>query len=193
MGKSISSRTRSRTKNQIKSDALNALMALGVPPPSNGTKYGKEEAVKNILRFPKQSKERGAVTKAILSFGCESGKTSVYNLLKHSVPSGKGRTHAPTQTEPTQDISTLGDGYEGYFVRWSIRHNVSWRGKIALSLIPVKFGDYTVENYKINPGHLKRRIEEMSPQSIDICSILGNTDLATVMNESLPRNSFQMN
>ena len=67
------------------------------------------------------------------------------------------------QTTTKSDTSSLGLGYEGDYTRWQIKIAVKWKGSILLSVIPACDA--------LQPTH--------GPlQTIDICSIIGNSDFA---------------
>ena len=65
------------------------------------------------------------------------------------------------QTTTKSDTSSLGLGYEGDYARKEIQNAVKWKGSILLSVIPAC--DALQPTY----GPL---------QTIDICSIIGNSD-----------------
>jgi hypothetical protein len=140
-----------------------ALKALGVVPlPAKGKKYNLEEALDQILKFPYNSPERGAVTKLL----CEGGyagikKSQLYKCIKRANEKLKNQTAMQTQTTTLSDTSSLGLGYEGDYAREEIQNAVKWKGSILLSVIPAC--DALQPTY----GPL---------QTIDICSIIGNSD-----------------
>jgi hypothetical protein len=159
--------------------AIDVLKAHGVPLPSNGTKYSVEEAVENIMQFPKRSKERGAVIKAMVSKSCVSSKTILYNIIRNE-EIGMNKLSI-TQATSTQGTRILGLGYQGSYARWNIRYTVSWYGSIVLSLIPVKITD-TIDYC----GERIPCLDHTTPQTIDLCLLIGNTDIATKSTGHIP-------
>lgn len=159
--------------------AIDVLKAHGVPLPSNGTKYSVEEAVENIMQFPKRSKERGAVIKAMVSKSCVSSKTILYNIIRNE-ERGMNKLSI-TQATSTQGTRNLGLGYQGSYARWNIRYTVSWYGSIVLSLIPVKITD-TIDYC----GERIPCLDHTTPQTIDLCLLIGNTDIATKSTGHIP-------
>ena len=142
--------------------AINVLKAHGVPLPSNGIKYNLEEAVENIMQFPKWWKERGIVIEAMVSKSCVLSKTISYDIIQN-------------KERRMNKSSITGLGYQGSYVRFDIQRNVSWKGSIVLSLIPVRFtGTIGYWGGSLSP----RRIQY--PQTIDPCLLIGNTDLAKI-------------
>lgn len=135
------------------------LSDFGVPLPSSGGRYGLDEAVEIIMNFPYRSAERGTVIGMMVDKGLISAsKTTIYEQTKMA--------QCATNAQITQirakkrDASLLGLGYEGDYVRPNIRHKVLWKGNIFLM----------VEE----SGAYHRNL-----QAIDICVLIGNTDLAT--------------
>ena len=139
-----------------------ALKALGVVSlPVKGKKYKLQEALDQILKFPYNSPERGAVTSLL----CEGGYTPIKKsqLYKYITRAEKQKNQMAAQTTTKSDTSSLGLGYEGDYTRWQIKNAVKWKGSILLSVIPAC--DALQPTY----GPL---------QTIDICSIIGNSDFA---------------
>ena len=140
-----------------------ALKALGVVSlPVKGKKYKLQEALDQILKFPYNSPERGAVTSLL----CEGGyapikKSQLYIHINRA--DEKKKNQIATQTTTKSDTSSLGLGYEGDYARVEIQNAVKWKGSILLSVIPAC--DALQPTY----GPL---------QTIDICSIIGNSDFA---------------
>jgi hypothetical protein len=151
---------------------------LGVPLPSHGETYDVEEAIKHIRKFPKRSQERGAVIELMLEGGyLRVKRTLLYKLLRRSENS--------KETPPSELITKeqqIGLSYEGDFVRPSIRDLVKWKGRIVLSVIPVTYhqydnawpGDGCLDMFRFN---LQDYLKNTSTQFIDICSLVGNSDM----------------
>jgi hypothetical protein len=97
-----------------------ALRALGVMLlPAKGKECNLEEALDQILKFPYNSQERGAVTKLL----CEGGyvgikQTQLYKCINRAEKKLKNQTTMQTRT--TNDTSSLGLWYEGDYTRWGI-------------------------------------------------------------------------
>ena len=66
----------------------------------------------------------------------------------------------------------LGLGYEGDYVRQGIRDKVSWKGSIVLGVSPTSTVYY-------DPGSM------LCSCTIDICSIIGNTDIAAKIDPAM--------
>jgi hypothetical protein len=141
--------------------ANDALLALGLSLPPRGGKCDTEDAVKQILKLPKKSTERGAAIKLICKGGYISlSQAAFYKRIQGAENQKNGTTPQPKPNE----VASLGLGYEGDFLQWDIRHVVKWKGSIVLSVIPAC--DAEQPTY----GPL---------QTIDICSIIGNSDFAS--------------
>ena len=148
--------------------ANDALLALGLPLPSGGGRYDTEDAVKQVLKLPKQSTERGAAIKLICKGGYISlSQSAFYNCIQRAETQKNGTTGQPKPNS----VASLGLGYIGDYLRHDIRHAVKWKGSFILSVIPAC--DAQQPTY----GPL---------QTIDICSIIGNSDFASKRLKSSP-------
>ena len=160
------------------------LQILGVPLPSHGETYDVEEAVKYIQKFPKRSQERGAVIELMLEGGyLQVKRTLLYKLLRRSENSN--------EKPPSESVTKkqhIGLGYEGDFVRPGIRQCIAWKGKIVLSVIPVTFCQRDSawpgcghrpcgQSTRMFHFDLQEHLRNTSPQFIDICSLVGNSDM----------------
>ncbi|KAL9178450.1 hypothetical protein ACHAXT_003780 [Thalassiosira profunda] len=198
-------------KDEASKAALQAsatLTALDVPPPSNGGQYTVGEAVGHILQFPKRSKGRAAVINAMVDGGyLPCGRTWLYDLIGRA-----SRTRAPREDRAPPaavDRESLGEGYVGEYVKWDKRDRIRWKGSgIVLPLIPVNFHTFDrciTHNYSPtrhgkwhtfedpcflgwndcsnrSQDEFREYLRTTPPQAIDICSILGNSDIVMKLN-----------
>ena len=145
------------------------LPSLGVPLPANGGQYELDEAVEIILNFPYRSKERAAVVRLMVEGELLPLKSAaLYDRIKMAESAKNERI---THRNATKDASLLGLKYEGDYVHPDIRQKVSWKGSILLSVIPScrRMKSRVVDSI-INAENL---------ETIDICALIGNTDLVT--------------
>ncbi|KAL9182702.1 hypothetical protein ACHAXT_013354 [Thalassiosira profunda] len=190
------------------SKASATLTALGVPPPSNDGQYTFGEAVGHILQFPKRSKGRAAVINAMIDGGfLPCGRTWLYDLISRA-----SRTRAPREDRAPPaavDRESLGAGYVGEYVKWDIRYRIRWKGSgIVLQLIPANFRNFRCITHNYTPtrhgkwhstyedpcflgwndcsnrsqDEFREYLRTTRPQAIDICSILGNSDIVMKLN-----------
>ena len=131
------------------------------------------------MQFPTRLKERGAVIKAMVGKSFVSRRTTLYDIIQNEE---RGMNKSPiTQAKSAQGTRNLGLGYQGTYAKWNIRHTVSQNGSIVLSLIPVRTTatiDYCGERIPY--------LDHTTPQTIDLCLFIGNTDIATKSTGHIP-------
>ena len=155
--------------------AKTAFKALGVPLPSHGCKYEMEEAVEIILKFPYRSRQRGAVINLMANGGYIAGRRSTLCKFVRKAENARNKMNVQ-QTTAKDKASLLGLGYEGDYVRRGIRGNVSRKGSIVLHVFPTSSIHY-------NPRSI------ISSATIDICSLIGNTDIAAKIDPAMQNDS----
>ena len=151
-------------------------VSLAVPPPLNGIVYEKKEAIANIRHFPKFTKFRSEAINFMLREGyIASNRTEAYDIVKQAESEEHQQLQSPNSCPDVVDMADLGLGYDGYFIPKSCRDNVEWRGKIILSLRPVTH-EMSIGRTPA-PEYAASTVNKTSPILIDICQILGNSDV----------------
>lgn len=162
------------------------------PLPLNGIVYEDAEALNIIKRFPKGSKHRGKVRKAMIDKGFVSSRTTFCRKVKKM--EDKEFAEESIRVRGLQGVVTsrLGLGYKGEYIQPNIRDFAKWKGSIILPLIPVTF--FAEAKYYRNSSY---GIRGQNDQNIDICALLGNSDIVSpatgsqVMNESGSQNGHR--
>jgi hypothetical protein len=166
-----------------------ALLALGVSLP-RGEKYNNlEEGMEQLMRLPYKSPQRRAAIKLMCQGGYFSDKeATIYKHLKKAAQL-KNDCVPPQKTNNT---STFGFGSEGGgytdndYARYNIREAIRWKGSIILSVIPASVHPA--------PSCYQQQPTYGVLQSIDICSLIGNSDFAIdAVAESLPNDPHTKN
>ena len=147
-----------------------------LPPPSNGRAYDDDEMIGIIKKYPEGSRERGEIRNLMLKKGYVSSRTTFYRRVnKNKDQEAPPHTARPSDVKLKRDARYYsGLGYEGDFVKWNIRHNVKWKGSIVMSLIPICFED---------EGDVLE-IMDRGTFDIDICSVIGNSDMVTTVKQN---------
>jgi len=185
-----------------------------VLPPKKKEKYDIEEIVNHIKLLPKQSTERASAIDAIIRSGnAPVGRSKIYECVKQAEAEDAGDKAATgniiaKRGEP-KDIMDLGIQYEGCHIDNALlSKGLTWKRSIVLNLSPVRFCErygYGLRQYialstrlyakDVKDPHakqiaLKMRNNHCSSAGlvpIDICSLLGNSDMGIRVREGSPR------